>query len=355
MRKFVTTALAIGALGFVPIYADDPTEEEAAQLTGSCGEIKNRNTSYQFGTGLWLEYIAETARPLNTFDCPWLSVSVEAHVVGVPGSASSSWGGFVASVRRQIPVPNEGEWQTNSNHYRNYLWLFSYWHGTLSSMAMVKRSDEQPPPDNSGYGGECGGDPEAPCETASSNGGDSASPIVIDVDGNGYHLTSVDDGVRFDLDADGVAELVAWTRADSGDAFLAFDRNGNGRIDDGSELFGNHTPAFPGRMDITAANGFEALRFLEGPAYGRAARDEVLTARDDAFSKILLWTDRNHNGFSEPDELQPAAAAGLLAIETDYQTARRRDAFGNEFRQRAKVIWPRGEAFAYDVWLRRRL
>ena len=71
-------------------------------------------------------------------------------------------------------------------------------------------------------------------------------PIIVDTANDGYHLTSVEDGVRFDLDADGTPELVAWTRPGSDDAFLAIDRNGNGRIDDGTELFGNHTPVYAG-------------------------------------------------------------------------------------------------------------
>jgi hypothetical protein len=66
--------------------------------------------------------------------------------------------------------------------------------------------------------------------------------------------------VRFDLDADGIPEQVAWTRPDSEDAFLALDRNGNGLIDDGTELFDNHTPARPDLPGITTANGFEALK-----------------------------------------------------------------------------------------------
>ena len=352
MNRFVSAMLAMLMAAFVPAHADDPTEEEAAQLTGQCGEIKNRNTSSQFGSGVWVEYIAETVRPVNTFECPWLSVSVEAYVVGVPGSAHAATGLFVATSRRQIPVPSPGEWQTNSNHYRNYFWLFSFNAGTMSSKADVAAAPEEESP-GGGYGGQCG-DPETPCEAASSNGGDSASPIIIDVDRNGYHLISVEDGVLFDIDADGLLDLVAWTRASSEDSFLALDRNGNGRIDDGAELFGNYTPAYATTSSITASNGFEALKFLESPSYGGAERNEVVNARDAAFARLLLWTDRNHNGLSEPDELQPLSECGLLDIRTDYKTARRRDAYGNEFRQRAKASWQHGEAFVYDVWLKRR-
>src|SRR5687767_8024630 len=174
------------------------------------------------------------------------------------------------------------------------------------------------------------------------NGPGSASPIIIDVDRNGYQLTSLDDGVFFDLDADGVAELVSWTRATSDEAFLAMDRNGNGRIDDGSELFGNNTPVYATGARITASNGFEALKFLENSTFGRSERNGVINASDAAFARLLLWTDRNHNGLSEPDELQPVTAIGLQTIATDYRLSRRHDQFGNEFRQRAKATWSDG-------------
>jgi hypothetical protein len=356
MKRFVLVTLAILALGFVSVGADEPSEEEAAQLTGNCGEIKNRNSSYQFGSNLWLEYIVETARPVNSFECPWLSVSVEAYVVGVPGSARSSSDFFTATARRQIPVPSSGEWQTNGRHYRNYLWFFSFSNGETSSTTDVQVPSEEPPPpsEGEGFGGACGSNPEDLCDAASSNGGDSASPIIIDVDRNGYDLTSLEDGVFFDLDADGVAELVSWTHGLSDDAFLALDRNGNGRIDDGSELFGNNTPIYPTGARITASNGFEALKFLEGPAYGGSNRDQVLDASDAAFARLVLWTDANHNGISEPAELQPVTAIRLEAIDTQYRLSRRHDRFGNEFRQRAKARWHDGEAFVFDVWLLRR-
>ena len=266
MNRFVSAMLAMLMAAFVPAHADDPTEEEAAQLTGQCGEIKNRNTSSQFGSGVWLEYIAETVRPVNTFECPWLSVSVEVYVVGVHGSAHAATGMFVATSRRQIPVPSPGEWQTNSNHYRNYLWLFSFNAGTMSSKAEVTAAAEQVPSFEEAEEDEnfCGGDSDTPCVASGPNEPD--SPIIIDVDRNGYHLTSLEDGVFFDLDADGALDFVAWTHPSSEDAFLALDRNGNGRIDNGAELFGNHTPAYATRSSITASNGFEALKFLESPS-----------------------------------------------------------------------------------------
>src|SRR5436190_12147755 len=68
------------------------------------------------------------------------------------------------------------------------------------------------------------------------------SPIVMDLDGNGFHLTSAAAGVQFDLQASGRRDQVSWTEPGSHDAFLVLDRNGNGLIDDGSELFGDHTP-----------------------------------------------------------------------------------------------------------------
>lgn len=67
------------------------------------------------------------------------------------------------------------------------------------------------------------------------------SPIVIDTEGNGFDLTAAFNGVRFDITGTGIPLQTAWTTAGSDDAFLVLDRNANGLIDSGKELFGNFT------------------------------------------------------------------------------------------------------------------
>ncbi|HEX6642854.1 MAG TPA: hypothetical protein VF215_17180, partial [Thermoanaerobaculia bacterium] len=109
-----------------------------------------------------------------------------------------------------------------------------------------------------------------------------------------WRLAGVDDPVSFDLDADGEAERIGWTAADSGLAFLSIDLNANGAIDDGAELFGIGT-LIPG--GVRASNGFEALRQYDTNG------DRVLDAADAHWSSLLLWTDRNHDGKSSIGEL----------------------------------------------------
>jgi hypothetical protein len=321
-----------------------------SSIFANCGQVRIGNDSRQIGQyGMWLEYDVFTARDVNT--CP-ISVAVTANVVGVSESGLTREGIWSASVSRQIPVPSPGPWQTRGAHQ------FSWWIPTpvipqefpqalpsTSSIAQISPRQEDLDPvfqcEVMQQGRWLGGMCELP-----------NCPLIVDTGRDGYKLTSVDNGVRFDLNADGVAEQVAWTRRDSDDAFLALDRNGNGRIDDGSELFGNHTPAGPDQPDVTTPNGFEALKFVETPVYGQSERNEVITSRDAVFSRLVLWRDLNHNGISEPDELQPVSESGLEAISTEYKNSKRADKNGNEFRQRSRVKWSDGQYdHIFDVWL----
>jgi hypothetical protein len=146
-----------------------------------------------------------------------------------------------------------------------------------------------------------------------------------------------------------MASHISWTVPNSDDAFLALDRNGNGVIDNGSELFGNTTPQPEPAQGITR-NGFFALAEYDKPANGGNA-DGVIDRRDAAYESLRLWRDVNHNGVSEPGELDRLVDWQVQAISLDFKESRRRDEWGNGFRYRSRVAGSSLRRWAYDVVL----
>lgn len=125
------------------------------------------------------------------------------------------------------------------------------------------------------------------------------SPLVLDLDGDGFHPTSLSmSAAFFDLDSDGFAENTAWI--ESPDGFLALDLNLNGFIDDISELFGNAT-----------TNGFAELAALDSNS------DSVIDKNDAQFSSLRIWVDENTNGVNDPGELASLIQHGIASISLD--------------------------------------
>lgn len=155
-------------------------------------------------------------------------------------------------------------------------------------------NESGPPPPGDTPAGPGGGRPKG-------NGGGGSSPavfdpLVLDLDGDGVELSSIAaKDVYFDLDADGFAEKTGWVQPDDG--LLAFDRDSNGKIDNGTELFGNATQ-----------DGFDALKLLDANLDGR------FDASDAEFVNLKVWRDLNGDGVSQAAELQTLTELGISSI-----------------------------------------
>jgi hypothetical protein len=163
-----------------------------------------------------------------------------------------------------------------------------------------------------------------------------SDPLVLDLNGDGVALTGYEDGAAFDINADGKTDKTAFVRGD--DAFLVLDRNGNGRIDNGSELFGDQNGA---------VNGFEELRKYDDN------RDGVIDGRDAIFDSLRLLHDKNGDGNVELTEMSSLAEKGITSLNLHYSGGERMDdAHHNTFAERSHYERNSGSHGALvDVWL----
>jgi len=162
-----------------------------------------------------------------------------------------------------------------------------------------------------------------------------ATPLIIDVLGEGISLTAPNQGVYFDIKAEGSPVLISWVDNPRTAMFLVYDKNSNGLIDDGNELFGDHTMGPDG---MVSTNGFDALAKYD------ANKDGLITSEDPIYSQLQVWSDMNKNGISEGSELFSLSARGISKIDLKYQNVEERnDFYGNMTRQRSVVELDNGE------------
>jgi hypothetical protein len=132
-------------------------------------------------------------------------------------------------------------------------------------------------------------------------------PLTFDLDGDGLETVgTATSSVYFDHDADGVKTRTGWVAADDG--LLVLDRNGNGTIDNGTELFGDATPMSAAAGGGRARDGFVALRQQDTNS------DGVVNANDANWANLRIWQDANQDGISQAAELRTLASLNISGI-----------------------------------------
>ena len=171
------------------------------------------------------------------------------------------------------------------------------------------------------------------------------TPVVLDLEMDGFHLSGPVPAVSFDLNADGTPERTAWTSVGEDEAFLCMDRNSNGVIDDGRELFGTATPLISGGVD---ESGYSALTEMDWPVAGGNS-DGKIDASDPMFHRLCVWVDANRDGISQRREIRSLDQAGVAGFEGGYKTMHKKDDFGNLFRYSSRV-YMRSQGGSVTSW-----
>lgn len=183
-------------------------------------------------------------------------------------------------------------------------------------------------------------DPGDPC-ASQPDGSTNCTPILINLTNEPWELTGLDDPVLFDMGGRGHPVLVGWTSRNAQIAFLALDRNRNGIIDSGAELFGNATRLRNGDF---APNGFLALAEFD------ENRDGRIDGSDGVWNDLLLWTDSDHNGLTGLGEVQNLSGSAVHAISLTAHWTGRRDQHGNMFSYKGSADFGGAVRPIYDVW-----
>ncbi|TSD72620.1 hypothetical protein FFI39_017455 [Janthinobacterium sp. KBS0711] len=153
------------------------------------------------------------------------------------------------------------------------------------------------------------------------------TPIVIDLNGDGVHtIARADFHGSFDLLGTGNAIQTGWVSAQDG--LLAIDSNGNGKIDNISELFGGNEKG----------TGFAKLSSYDSNG------DGVVDAHDDKFAELRIWRDANSNGVTDDGELMSLHDAGVASLTVSYTELPFLDANSNLHLERSSATLADGKS-----------
>ena len=145
-------------------------------------------------------------------------------------------------------------------------------------------------------------------------------PLTLDLDGDGIEMTAIEglNSTLFDHNKDGIRTATGWVSADDG--LLVLDRNGDGVINHGGELFGDNTLLKDGSL---AANGFAALAEFDENGDGK------IDAQDAVFEQLKVWRDLNQDGISQAEELFTLEQLGIQSLDLNHQAVNQRQGNGN--------------------------
>jgi hypothetical protein len=191
--------------------------------------------------------------------------------------------------------------------------FFEWWTSKLESVAALSHRLSA-----HYYRPRCGIKQKVEASKAIQSAGTKNDPLVLDLNGDGIMTTKITDGVYFDHDENGFAELSAWVSR--GDGLLVLDKNGNGQIDSGRELFGGDTLLKDGTL---ASNGFEALADLDDNF------DNIIDSHDTGYADLAVWQDTNSDGHADADELHSLDDFGIRSIRLSVTLDNTLDEQGN--------------------------
>jgi hypothetical protein len=162
---------------------------------------------------------------------------------------------------------------------------------------------------------------------------------MLDLQGNGVKLSGPNPAVYFDLSNDGNLDHTSWSRVQTKDGFLVLDKNGNGLIDNGGEMFGNATTRLLSAS--ISAHGYEALAEYDDLRLGGNG-DGWISSEDRIFPHLRVWLDTNRDAATQPGELRSLEDVDVGSISLAYEVDGHVDQWGNAFRLTSDVVFADG-------------